>query len=315
MRLDVVEDVTLKPAMNVEELIEVYGRIHGFCAAHLYEAVRILDEMLIDAELRFISFTGNLVASGLRGILAQMIREGLFNVVVTTCGALDHDIAKALGGRYLKGSFDADDAELKRLGYHRIGNILVHQDHYGKLVEDFVRRLLNELVRIKNRWGVRELLHEVGLRLEDSNSILRSAALSGVPVYVPGVTDGAFGTALFVQSQFIKFELDLLKDVKELADIAFASRKSGALIIGGGISKHHTLWWNQFKGGLDYAVYITTAMEWDGSLSGARTREAISWGKIRESGKHTVVYGDATLLIPIIASYLITITKSRHAGT
>ena len=55
-------------------------------------------------------------------------------------------------------------------------------------------------------------------------------------------------------------------------------------MVGGGISKHHTFWWNQFRGGLDYAVYITTGPEWDGSLSGAPVEEGISWGKVTTKG-------------------------------
>jgi deoxyhypusine synthase len=305
MNLEEVVDVEVSPELSVKELIEIYGRVHGFVAGHLYEAIKILDEMLYNTDLRFLSFTGNLVSTGLRGLIAQLISEEVFNVVITTCGTVDHDIAKSLGGKYLKSSFDVDDSKLRELGYHRIGNIIVHQNHYGKLIEDFVKGLISDLVRMKNVWGVRELLREVGLRLNDRKSILYNASRHNVPVYVPGIVDGAFGTALFIQSQFYDFRLDLFKDMKELSDLVFSSKKSGALIIGGGISKHHTLWWNQFKDGLDYAVYITTANEWDGSLSGARTKEAISWGKISTSGKHVVVYSDATVVLPIIAVYLI----------
>jgi deoxyhypusine synthase len=310
MNLEEVVDVEVSPELSVKELIEIYGRVHGFVAGHLYEAIKILDEMLYNTDLRFLSFTGNLISTGLRGLIAQLISEEVFNVVITTCGTVDHDIAKSLGGKYLKSSFDVDDSKLRELGYHRIGNIIVHQNHYGKLIEEFVKGLISDLVRMKSVWGVRELLREVGLRLNDRKSILYNASRHNVPVYVPGIVDGAFGTALFIQSQFYDFRLDLFKDMKELSDLVFSSKKSGALIIGGGISKHHTLWWNQFKDGLDYAVYITTANEWDGSLSGARTKEAISWGKISTSGKHVVVYSDATVVLPIIAVYLI--SKKRE---
>jgi deoxyhypusine synthase len=86
--------------------------------------------------------------------------------------------------------------------------------------------------------------------------------------------------------------------------IVFDAKKTGALLIGGGISKHHTLWWNQFKDGLDYAVYISTADEWDGSLSGARPREAVSWGKISERAKKAMIEGDASIILPIMVSAL-----------
>ena len=36
---------------------------------------------------------------------------------------------------------------------------------------------------------------------------------------------------------------------------------------------------NQFRGGLDYDVYITTGPEWTGSLSGGADSEGISWAK------------------------------------
>jgi len=87
--------------------------------------------------------------------------------------------------------------------------------------------------------------------------------------------------------------------------LACALKRTDTLIIGGGISKHHVIWHSQFRGGLDYAVYISTAVEYDGSLSGARTREAISWGKIKEKARHITIEEDATVALPIIAATLI----------
>ena len=73
-------------------------------------------------------------------------------------------------------------------------------------------------------------------------------------------------------------------------------------MLGGGISKHHVIWWNQFKGGLDYVIYITTAPEYDGSLSGARIKEAVSWGKVKEEAKYITIEGDATVLLPLLVA-------------
>jgi deoxyhypusine synthase len=56
--------------------------------------------------------------------------------------------------------------------------------------------------------------------------------------------------------------------------------------------------------GLDYVVYISTAVEYDGSLSGARPREAVSWGKVKPSAKSVYVYADATLVLPILLKSL-----------
>ncbi len=127
-----------------------------------------------------------------------------------------------------------------------------------------------------------------------------------MPIFVPGVTDGAFGSQLWMFYQTHRdFTIDLLQDEQDLSDLVFDAKKSGAFIIGGGISKHHTIWWNQFKDGLDYTVYITTAVEYDGSLSGAQTREAISWGKIREHSDYITIEGDATVLMPLMVGSLL----------
>ncbi len=302
-----VKDVRVRPDMTIEELIEAFRSIHGFTATDIAMAVDILREGIREAYLRFLSFTANIVATGLRGVLAQLIDEGFFDVVITTCGTLDHDIARATGGKYLKGYFEADDAELKEKGYHRLGNVFIPFDSYGLTIENFVKELVSVAVSEKSEWGIRELLELAGKMLaEDPNSILGAAYRRGVKVYVPGFVDGAFGTDLFIQSQFTGIKVNLFKDMKELSDMVFQSKKSMALVLGGGISKHHTIWWNQFKGGLDYSVYITTAVEWDGSLSGARTREAISWGKLKPRGKHVTVYGDVTVILPIIAAGVMT---------
>jgi deoxyhypusine synthase len=166
---------------------------------------------------------------------------------------------------------------------------------------------------LKGLWdeGMREvsasqLCREIGKRICNESSILYWAAKHGIPVYVPGITDGAVGYQTWLFSQDHEFKLNLLKDSGELNDVVFTAKKTGALIIGGGISKHHTIWWNQFKDGLDYVVYVSTADEWDGSLSGARPREAVSWGKISQKAKRVMVEGDASLLLPIMVSSLLT---------
>ncbi|HPP44826.1 MAG TPA: deoxyhypusine synthase family protein, partial [Methanomassiliicoccaceae archaeon] len=67
----------------------------------------------------------------------------------------------------------------------------------------------------------------------------------------------------------------------------------------------------QFRGGLDHAVYLTTAVEYDGSLSGAQVREAVSWGKVKETADHVTVEGDATITLPIIVASVLERLESR----
>ena len=299
-----VEDVEVRPGMTLDELLEAYSSIHGFMAGHLARAVRILREGL-KADVRVLAFTANLVATGLSGIIAQLVREGVFNLLVTTCGTIDHDVARGTGGRYYKGFFEADDEMLYSLDIHRLGNVYIPVEDYGPRIEKHVYKVLESMG--DGEYGVYEVLWRLGETINDRHSILRAAYETKTPVIVPGYLDGAFGTALYTYIQVHgRPRINPFRDEDVMADRFF--REGGeamALILGGGISKHHTIWWAQFRGGLDYAVYVTTAVEYDGSLSGAQPREAITWGKLKPGARRVVVYADATIVMPLLAAAML----------
>jgi len=296
---DLVKDMKLSKGLTAADLVAQMGDAGGFTAKHLADGARIVKEMLSDSEsTNFLSFPACIVSTGMRGILAEIIPQ--FDAVITTTGTLDHDLARAWGQGYFSGSFEMDDAELHRKGVYRLGNILIPADNYGGVLERGMMPILKELYAEKQSWGGRELIHEFGLRVKDEGSILHQAAKHNVPVFTPGFFDGAFGANVFTFANGTKNTIDLIKDEVELSNLVFDSKKSGALMVGGGISKHHVIWWNQYKGGLDYAVYVTTASQYDGSLSGARLTEAVSWGKVKEKAHYVTVDGDATVLLPLM---------------
>ena len=304
---EAVEDYRFSDTMSVDELVVQMEKAWGFTAGKLAVGLKILEKMVADKKcVKFISFTGNLVATGTRGALKELVKRKLVDVVVTTCGTIDHDVARCWKD-YYRGSFLMSDAKLRDKGINRLGNVLVPDESYGVIIEQKMQGLLQSLWKE----GIREvsssqMCREIGRRICNESSILYWAAKNSIPVYVPGITDGAVGYQTWLFSQDHDFKLNLLKDSGELSEIVFNAKRSGALLIGGGISKHHTLWWNQFKDGLDYAVYISTADEWDGSLSGARPREAVSWGKISEKAKRMMIEGDASLILPLMVGALIT---------
>jgi deoxyhypusine synthase len=311
-----VEDYCFSEGMSVDELVVQMEKAWGFTAGKLAVGVRILEDMTRDKKcVKFLSFTGNLVATGARGALRELVKRRLVDVVVTTCGALDHDVARSWRD-YYRGSFVMSDSKLHKRDINRLGNVLVPNESYGLIIEKKMQILLQDL----SDAGVREcssseLCWEIGKRICSEGSILFWAAKNNVPVFVPGITDGAVGYQTWLFSQDHDLRLNLFKDSGQLNDVVFSAKRSGALLVGGGISKHHTLWWNQFKDGLDYAVYVSTAVEWDGSLSGARPREAVSWGKINEKANRVMIEGDASLILPIMVSSLISRTgKIRRRG-
>jgi len=305
-----VKDIMLTKEMNTDEFVKQLYESGGFTAKKLAVGVNILEEMIKDKKcVKFLSFPACIISTGTRGVIKELVKKKLVDAVITTCGTLDHDLAR-IWENYYHGFFMGDDKELYKKGVNRLGNIYIPNECYGKILEEKMQPILQKIGKEKNKWSTKELIWEFGAHLEQEKnkdeSIIYWAYKNKIPIYVPGITDGAFGSQVWMYYQTHRnFTIDLLKDEQDLSDTVFDAEISGALIIGGGISKHHTIWWNQFKGGLDYVVYITTAVEYDGSLSGAQTREAISWGKVKENADNVTIDGDATVILPLMISSLL----------
>ncbi len=295
----------LEGGLTLGALFDQFDAAGGFTAKKLGTARSIMENMLDDDECTvFLSLPACVIATGMRGVVRDLVRHRAVDVIITTCGLLDHDLAR-VWQPYYHGNFAMDDSTLYDAGINRLGNVFVPNESYGIVLEQrmqpFLQSLWDEGVR---EIGMRELITRAGT-LGDESSIVYWAAKNNIPIYVPGPTDGAFGSQLWMFTQtHRKFNINLFSDEQELSDIVFDATRTGALMLGGGISKHHTIWWNQFRDGLDYAVFITTAVEHDGSLSGARVREAVSWGKVRKTARYVTVEGDATILFPLLCGAL-----------
>jgi deoxyhypusine synthase len=310
MKKQPVRDIECTKNMTTDELVFALQNSGGFTAKKVADGVDIIKHMIQEKHcVKFLSFPACIISTGTRGVIKELVRRRLFDVVITTTGTLDHDLARVWKD-YYHGAFMADDTELHQKGINRLGNIFIPLECYGTILEEKIQPIIDELYQEKQKWSTKDMIWEFGKRLEKEKhgkeSIVYWAWKNKVPVFVPGIMDGAFGTQLWMYYQDHRnFTIDLFKDEQDLSDLTFTAKKTGALIIGGGISKHHVIWWNQFCNGLSHAVYITTAVEYDGSLSGAQTREAISWGKIAEHAENITIEGDATVLLPLMVSALL----------
>jgi deoxyhypusine synthase len=75
--------------------------------------------------------------------------------------------------------------------------------------------------------------------------------------------------------------IDIVRDIRNINDIAVRAKKTGMIVLGGGLVKHHIANANLMRNGADYSVFINTAVDWDGSDAGAQPDESISWGKLK----------------------------------
>ncbi|ATU07358.1 deoxyhypusine synthase family protein [Methanohalophilus portucalensis] len=293
-----VKDLHWKKDMRVSELVNSYENV-GFQSVELHRASEVIVKMKKDSAKVFLTFTSNMVTSGLRGFFAQLIELGIADVLVTTVGGLEEDIMKATGEVFSIGNFNTDDVELHERGINRIGNLLIRNQSYMNF-EDMITDILSKLYAKQKRWSVSEMLREIGLLLDDQNSILYQAAKNDVPVFCPAITDGAFGFHLYLfQQENPDFIVDVVKDFGNILLTTSYDDRKGVIALGGSISKHHAILATLLNGGAEYAVYMTTAHRTSGSMSGANTSEAKSWGKVKDESDIATVIGDVSITFPM----------------
>ncbi len=295
--IEISEDLTISQFLNSAKQI-------GFQAAHLGQAVDVLRKMKQDNATIFLSFTSNMVSSGLREVFAQIVKEKLVDVIITGVGSIEEDVMKS-SKPFLLGQFAADDVELHKKGINRIGNIYVPDDRYEGL-EDFLVPIFTEAFeeqqKTRKMLTPAALIRKIGEKIEDTNSFLYWSVKNNIPIYCPAITDGALGLQLFFFKQkHDTFGIDTTGDMKELAGYVLQAEKTAGIILGGGFAKHHLIGINILREGLDYAIYVTTAREGDGSLSGARPKEAKSWSKLKEEANNVCIESDATIVFPLLA--------------
>ncbi|MFC2142936.1 deoxyhypusine synthase [Candidatus Aenigmatarchaeota archaeon] len=294
-----VKDFRWSEGIKVDDFVNSLGAV-GFQSVELARAKETILKMRETGAKIFLTFTSNMVTSGLRGFFAQLIELGMADSVVTTVGAIEEDIMRSMGEDFVVGSFDSDDFALYEEGVNRVGNLFIKNKSYEKF-EGMMRQMLKKLYEKKKNWPVSEMLKEIGLMMEDNASILYQAAKKDVPIFCPAITDGAFGFHLFMfQQDNPDFMVDVVKDFSNILFFTSQDDKKGAICLGGGVSKHHAIFSCLLNGGLDYAVYMTTSRHYSGSMSGATTKEAKSWGKIKDNSDAVTVIGDVTITFPLV---------------
>ena len=305
-----VKDFIWKADMSVEECVDSFGSL-GFQAVELNHAVDVVLKMKRAKAKIFLTFTSNMVTSGLRGFFAQLCKLKIPNILVTTSGAIEEDIMKAVGEDFEISNFYADDTQLHERGENRVGNLIIRNESYMKF-EDQMSSYLAKIYEKKKRISVSELLYEIGLVLNDKNSILYQASKNNIQIYCPGIADSSFGFHLFMfQQKHPDFMVDTLQDMEKVVTNLSFDEKKGLISLGGSISKHYAVFSALLSGGFDYAVYMTTSHASSGSMSGATTQEAKSWGKIKDDAEAATVNGDVSITFPLLMTSVLEKMKKQ----
>ena len=299
-----IEGYDFDKGVNYPEIVKSFSST-GFQASHLSRAIDAVNQMINEKAFIFLGYTSSMVSSGLRDIFRYLVKNKKVDVVVTTAGGVEEDIIKCLGD-FVLGDFRASGKDLREKGINRIGNIFVSNNRYVSF-EEFLQPILKELWDEQKSdgriWTPSDIIWKLGEKINDERSICYWAWKNKIRVFCPAITDGAFGDNVYFSSfKFPELKIDIAEDTKRLNDTTIGLKKSGLVILGSGVVKHSILNANMLRNGADYAVYINNSQEFDGSDAGAVPEEAVSWGKILPDAKMVKVFGDATILFPLLVA-------------
>ncbi|XP_015117290.1 probable deoxyhypusine synthase [Diachasma alloeum] len=311
--------------INYHELLETY-KYSGFQATNFGLAVEEINKMLDergkplgegqeddyeeDEFIRrkssctiFLGYTSNMASCGVRESIRFLIQHKMVDCIVATAGGVEEDLIKCLGPTYL-GKFELDGKQLRDQGINRIGNLLVPNSNYC-LFEDWLMPKLDAMLQEQKEkgtvWSPSKIIRRLGEEIDNPESIYYWAAKNKIPVFSPALTDGSLGDMMYFHSfKNPGLIVDILSDLRRLNTMAVKAVKTGMIIIGGGLIKHHICNANLMRNGANFSVFLNTASEFDGSDSGARPDEAVSWGKIRKDATPVKIYAEASLVFPLL---------------
>lgn len=300
-----VNQLRIKKDMKVSELMEQFDGSGVLGSGRVARAGNLIVKMIEDEDMGiFMSVAGPMVPGGMRNIISDMIKAGYVDVLMTSGANITHDLLEAFGGRHYR-DLGNNDEELNDAGIGRIADVYTKSDDFElfeseitKIFETIDKKLDND--KDNHIISIQALLREVGLLIDDENSILRQAALNDVDIYAPGLIDSMFGLQLWIFSQDHDIVVSAAGDMPKLSDKVFEYEKIGAIMLGGGLPKHYTLACNLLKGGIDAGVQIVMDRPETGSLSGAPLEEAKSWSKAKHGSNLVTVIGDVTIIFPLI---------------
>ncbi len=281
----------------------------SFGAGRLSAACDVFEKMLKDKECTvFLALSGAVVPAGMRTLVSDLIKRRLVDVLVCTGASMVHDAIEAVGGRHYKGSWLDNDHELYKYHIFRIYDVLVPEEAYVRLdyrLAEIYSQIAEE--RKGESLSSREFAWELGKRLDDEGSILRSAYEMDVPVFMPAVRDSEFGFIHWLhssqQGRKNVLNVDAFKEVPEICGICADSSKNGMIVLGGGVPRN-TVQSAALasKKGLDYAVVVTMDRPETGGLSGSTLKETISWGKVKGEADSIMVIGDIMMVFPLMVA-------------
>lgn len=309
-----------------------------FNAASLHEAAHAYQQLIDKGGKMFLAMAGAMSTAELGISLAEMIRRDKIHAICCTGANLEEDLFNLVAhSKYLRipayrDLTPEDETVLEESELPRVTDTCIPEKEAMNLIEDHIAEYWEEADENDEAYFPHEYLYRLLLEhvLDDDfdtdpkNSWLIAAAEKRLPIFVPGWEDSTLGNvfaAYCLQGKIknchvVKGGIQYMEALaKWYAQNSQKEAGIGFFQIGGGIAGDFPIcavpmlrldmghgddipFWSYF-------CQISDSTTSYGSYSGAVPNEKITWSKIGDDTPRFVIESDATIVAPLIFSYVL----------
>jgi len=253
----------------------------------------------------YLGFTSNMISSGLRDVIRFMAEHKIIDVIVTAGGGVEEDFMKCFQDSYII-DYIVNDREMRLKGENRIGNMMVPNNNYVEM-EKWMDPILDLAYKQQLETSLiatpSSLVSLMGSRINDPSSVYHHCYKNDIPVFCPGLTDGAVGDNIFFNKfSSDEFVIDIMEDMVKIVEKAESVRPTAAIILGGGMAKYHVI--NACRAAnnpLRFVANFNWGYEGECSYSGSKITQDISNEGVHSNAEVIEVGGDASLTFLLAA--------------
>jgi len=319
--------------MSIKKFIQTHYR--HFNAKALADAAQAYVEQLGHGNRMMITLAGAMSTAELGISLAEMIRQKKVHAICCTGANLEEDLFNLVAHNDYKHipnwrSLTAEDEEaLFAQKYNRVTDTCIPEEKAVRAIEAKLLHFWQEADKSGQSFFPHEFMYQLlrskqldnAFHIDPKDSWLYAASQQNLPIFTPGWEDSTLGN-IFVASHLrndikklstIKSGLEQMKSLVGWYQESTTQNSIGFFQIGGGIAGDFPicvvpLLRQDFRGDAklwSYFCQISDSTTSYGSYSGATPNEKITWAKLNAQSPKFVIESDATIVAPLIFSYIL----------
>ncbi|GAB4373271.1 MAG: deoxyhypusine synthase family protein [Calditrichia bacterium] len=271
--------------------------------------------------------------------LAEMIRQDKVHAITCTGANLEEDIFNLVAhDHYLRipnyrELTPADEEKLLNQHLNRVTDTCIPEEEAIRRLEGLMLELWSEADRTNKRYFPHEFFYlllqsgklEPYYQIDPKDSWVVAASQKNLPLFVPGWEDSTLGNIFashclrenIKNANIVRNGIEYMMELARWYQRISAKHPTGFFQIGGGIAgdfpicvvpmlrqdmglEETPLW--------SYFCQISDSTTSYGSYSGAVPNEKITWGKLGVDSAKYIIESDATIVAPLIFTYVLETT-------